>query len=1833
VVIRVTAETRVGEGYSGGDAPLFEPAYRVEIVSPPDRKGEETNIVSVNITNQGFLSPKPLILGEFYQITTCWRGEPGYNYWVAEVSDPPRRNIRFKGTVTTPENPAQGYCGNYFVNIRVDEILEDPQNELRLGQEIRVYYQNTHSLGVNDLLIVEGVSFLTIGPLQCLGSVVVKEGGGGTIQAGPAEEETIVYVSSGRRKDFPGQAGGSSCCGCVVENRGTLPEDFPKSYVRAVTFYLTASHTNSYYTSVEEGPTKLKLVLGDRESVATSQRVSPGAELPVDVPWIITFEFDPAVEAGPGTPWELLDGDDEIYSNVLLHSSNIDREGLPGTWETSNCQYAAVKDVWYSVRFDLLAGPEETSYPSKQEVKFIGTVVSVDRRIGASRWVVAGEEVISGPPIKGVVEVGLIVLPDCQGTFDPDIKAGDNVEVYGAFADGKVDLCPSADYHIQREESAKTEAIQSGCFNITYKPRLDEIGDMERGCTNYDAAYDIHKVAANCDNHYLYFMWEIEGQVGQPPESNFTLWAWIDADNNIATGDSRGAEYLLDYTMRKGEVVSEWTGLHDATSIGWPPEKICELSEDDYCLWGTYLEARVPKSCIQGYDRPIKVWMGVDTNFFGKPTCMDETSPLTLPPSCAGEKRREEECYIKIEFDSGKTCYEPNDPITTTVEFRKNGVLMDPDPGSMKIEIPGRYPTSDITDLFSHVDTGIYERRAKAGPPGVVPLKVTATIGGCKAQQSKSFEIKEKCESGPKLVVTDIYWTPRCVAPGVASPLKATIKNLGSATDRLFHVYFFVDKPGEIDESSPLSPDCRGSVPVKGLDAGATTSVSRSNVWAFTAGEYQVVVKIWFDDKWVSRLEKSLCVAETEEEGPLPNLVVEDIWWEPESLVEGTQWLTLHAKVTNRGQAEIQAQAISVDFFLSSTGEFNWNTRIRNPQYFGTGSVQQAPLSLSKGRSVTVSKRAKYTLSAVNWQVGAFVDPLDRIREENEDDNTYTEPLFLDVDRDGVPDPMDNCPNDYNPLQRDVDRDGIGDWCDNCLIESNSGQEDSDHDGIGDACDRCPGYDDLADDPDGDSIPYACDNCPNNRNPSQLDWDGDGFGDACDNCKYVPNPEQEDSDGDGRGDACDRCPHSYNPSGVDTDQDGWEDACDNCPNDYNPLQENIDGDSVGDVCDDDDDGDGVPDTRDRCPGYDDRRDADGDGIPDDCDICPNDGENDSDGDGLCADKDPCPDDADNDANGDGVCDDPPVVVIEAPKAGTKVSGTIYFRTVVTDDHALDRIELCVETELGKTYTYLSKAKGSKKYVIARYIDTKDLSDNSQITLRPTATDTKGHQTFSEVKVTVDNKKPLVQGIELVEKNKLSFSEKLGKWEWPGWETLTEGDKLGVRDKVKLKIKIKNPGNKELDHLWLEAITDACAIRLILDKKDYTRFTWKPATDYCQQAYNQKFEPVTVERPVECLQWQKGDFVIGKVDLAGKPTSGTYEVEKEFEIEASRSKLAAFSDDRVKASLRKADGAVLSSYESGTLFTVDGVTSIRNTCEILPDSFGGALLNVVGNDLYYCQLGGVGLYKFDLLSTVCSTFDALCKIFYADIRVEKGKIGIVNPINLVIDTVKLFMDLVAPEYQYVKECVLNRVLSRPTWLFAVFSPVELHVYDVQGRHIGKTASGEIEQQIPNAYYFESGDGESKRVLILDPEAKGVYRVEIKGVGEGKFDFYVGSVGDHGIRVDEYRDVPITKGDKALLVAAQFTDHVLHVDRNNDGSYEESRVPDAVVLDSDCDSIPDDTDECPNTPLHLSVDGKGCPPSTSREAWEGVPKLWFVVGGILVVAMLGVVATILRRRKSL
>ena len=159
---------------------------------------------------------------------------------------------------------------------------------------------------------------------------------------------------------------------------------------------------------------------------------------------------------------------------------------------------------------------------------------------------------------------------------------------------------------------------------------------------------------------------------------------------------------------------------------------------------------------------------------------------------------------------------------------------------------------------------------------------------------------------------------------------------------------------------------------------------------------------------------------------------------------------------------------------------------------------------------------------------------------------------------------------------------------------------------------------------------------------------------------------------------CTRPRCAVEPQDPDSDGDGVPDSRDLCPGYDDSID--VDGDGIPDGCDEmiDSDGDGVPDDEDLCPGYDDGIDVDGDGIPDGCDEMI-----DSDGDGVPDDEDLCPGYDDGiDVDGDGIPDgcDPSVAQIVGPDGGT-VEDPATGVTFAVGEGAFDEPTEVIITEL------------------------------------------------------------------------------------------------------------------------------------------------------------------------------------------------------------------------------------------------------------------------------------------------------------------------------------------------------------------------------------------------------------------------------------------------------------------------------------------------------------------------------------------------------------------------
>jgi len=120
--------------------------------------------------------------------------------------------------------------------------------------------------------------------------------------------------------------------------------------------------------------------------------------------------------------------------------------------------------------------------------------------------------------------------------------------------------------------------------------------------------------------------------------------------------------------------------------------------------------------------------------------------------------------------------------------------------------------------------------------------------------------------------------------------------------------------------------------------------------------------------------------------------------------------------------------------------------------------------------------------------------------------------------------------------------------------------------------------------------------------------------------------------------------------------------------------------------------------------------------------------------------------------------------------------------------------------------------------------------------------------------------------------------------------------------------------------------------------------------------------------------------------------------------------------------------------------------------------------------------------------------------------------------------------------------------------ALHSPVSINIYDSLGNHTGmaldETSGVEyLEEQIPNSYYLEFGEG---KYLGLDTNDE--YRIELQGEDLGTFTFEIQEVlGDEVINSTEYKNISVSPTTKVELTIQNLdTTPELSVDIDGDGT---------------------------------------------------------------------------------
>jgi hypothetical protein len=130
--------------------------------------------------------------------------------------------------------------------------------------------------------------------------------------------------------------------------------------------------------------------------------------------------------------------------------------------------------------------------------------------------------------------------------------------------------------------------------------------------------------------------------------------------------------------------------------------------------------------------------------------------------------------------------------------------------------------------------------------------------------------------------------------------------------------------------------------------------------------------------------------------------------------------------------------------------------------------------------------------------------------------------------------------------------------------------------------------------------------------------------------------------------------------------------------------------------------------------------------------------------------------------------------------------------------------------------------------------------------------------------------------------------------------------------------------------------------------------------------------------------------------------------------------------------------------------------------------------------------------------------------------------------------------------------------------SIHSPVDLNIYDSNGKHTGPTSDGGFEEQIPGSVYQTLDDAK----FIWLPE-EGHYSVKLNATDLGSFDFKIRSyANDSNFQTVLFKTIPINNTTKAEaeIDTSSTQNTVLQIDKDGDGTVDSQKNPDSV-LDGD------------------------------------------------------------------
>ena len=152
-----------------------------EMISGPQPCSNQMNVTTVALFQAGYIDPdiaqgdEVEVYGYYSEDSGgCGVSLAGSDEYYLKKTDECASLVKFKGIATTDEDYGEFVCyGSYYCAVKVEQILQDPDDTLVNENEYQVCYGATQkNIKAGDTLEVSGNYYHTCGPLQCVGNIV-----------------------------------------------------------------------------------------------------------------------------------------------------------------------------------------------------------------------------------------------------------------------------------------------------------------------------------------------------------------------------------------------------------------------------------------------------------------------------------------------------------------------------------------------------------------------------------------------------------------------------------------------------------------------------------------------------------------------------------------------------------------------------------------------------------------------------------------------------------------------------------------------------------------------------------------------------------------------------------------------------------------------------------------------------------------------------------------------------------------------------------------------------------------------------------------------------------------------------------------------------------------------------------------------------------------------------------------------------------------------------------------------------------------------------------------------------------------------------------------------------------------------------------------------------------------------------------------------------------------------------------------------------------------------------------------------------------------------------